>query len=67
MTLSQSSNKINPALIENIKKDIEKIQELKKENPEEYKRRLKDFIDALKQYNTNARDLVDFYNNEIKN
>jgi len=42
-----------------IKKDLKTLKKLKESNPLEYKKRLKEFIEATKEFNMKTREFID--------
>ncbi len=52
----QNSEEIAKAL----KKDLASIKKLKEANPEEYAKKLREYVDSLKEFNKSVKDLLDF-------
>lgn len=65
MTIINKISNEEGKLFENIKNNVAILENLKKENPAEYKEKLSKLLESLKEYNVNAKNLIDFYKNNI--
>lgn len=54
---------MNDDLLNNLKQSLNDIQTLKESNPEEYKARLQELVSALKEFNENAKKLLESMQN----